>query len=71
MKNWKHRSNRLKKQANGTVRLAAIYSVGLSEMAEIEARFAQRFPEARAACVLSAAGARLGSGAWKTRPIWV
>jgi DNA-binding transcriptional LysR family regulator len=38
--------DRLKKQANGTTRLAAIYSVGLSEMAEIEARFAERFPHA-------------------------
>jgi DNA-binding transcriptional LysR family regulator len=38
--------DRLKKQANGTTRLAAIYSVGLSEMAEIEARFAERFPQA-------------------------
>jgi DNA-binding transcriptional LysR family regulator len=35
----------LQKQANGTVRLAAIYSVGLSEMAGIEQRFAARFPE--------------------------
>lgn len=35
----------LKQQANGVVRLAAIYSVGLSEMAEIEAAFAQRFPQ--------------------------
>ena len=35
----------LKKQANGTARLAAIYSVGLSEMSQIEARFAKRFPE--------------------------
>ena len=38
--------DRLKKQANGTVRVAAIYSVGLSEMADIETRFAARFPEA-------------------------
>jgi LysR family transcriptional regulator, transcriptional activator of the cysJI operon len=38
--------NQLKKQANGTARLAAIYSVGLSEMSEIEERFARRFPEA-------------------------
>lgn len=37
---------RLKKRANGTVRLAAIYSVGLSEMSEIEARFTRKFPEA-------------------------
>jgi LysR family transcriptional regulator, transcriptional activator of the cysJI operon len=36
----------LKKETHGTVRLASIYSVGLSEMSEIEASFAQRFPEA-------------------------
>jgi DNA-binding transcriptional LysR family regulator len=36
----------LNKHVNGTARLAAIYSVGLSEMSEIEARFAARFPEA-------------------------
>jgi LysR family transcriptional regulator, transcriptional activator of the cysJI operon len=36
----------LKKRVDGTVRLAAIYSVALSEMAEIETRFAARFPEA-------------------------
>ncbi len=34
-------------QANGTVRIAAIYSVGLSEMSRIDTRFAERFPEAR------------------------
>lgn len=38
--------DRLKKERSGTARLAAIYSVGLSEMADIEARFAERFPEA-------------------------
>src|SRR5581483_10951390 len=37
--------DKLKKQTSGTARLAAIYSVGLSEMADIEARFAARFPE--------------------------
>jgi len=37
--------DKLKKETGGTVRLAAIYSVGLSEMAEIEARFSRRFPE--------------------------
>jgi len=36
----------LKKQTGGRVRLAAIYSVGLSEMSQIEARFEQRFPDA-------------------------
>ncbi len=38
--------DRLRGQADGTVRVAAIYSVGLSEMADIEARFSSRFPEA-------------------------
>ena len=36
----------LKKHTNGTARVAAIYSVGLSEMSQIEARFAARYPEA-------------------------
>ena len=36
----------LKKDASGTVRLAAIYSVGLTEMSELERRFALEFPEA-------------------------
>lgn len=36
----------LKKETHGKVRLAAIYSVGLSEMSDIEASFAQRFPDA-------------------------
>jgi DNA-binding transcriptional LysR family regulator len=36
----------LRKQADGTVRVAAIYSVGLSEMSRIEERFAERFPDA-------------------------
>ena len=35
----------LKKEANGVARLAAIYSVGLSEMSQIEERFAARYPE--------------------------
>ncbi|MBV9613673.1 MAG: LysR family transcriptional regulator [Acidobacteriaceae bacterium] len=36
---------RLTKETGGTARLASIYSVGLSEMSEIEARFAARFPD--------------------------
>jgi DNA-binding transcriptional LysR family regulator len=36
----------MKKEASGKVRLAAIYSVGLSEMAEIEGRFHELFPQA-------------------------
>jgi DNA-binding transcriptional LysR family regulator len=38
---------RLKSQVEGTVRIASIYSVGLSEMGQIEAEFARRQPEAR------------------------
>jgi LysR family transcriptional regulator, transcriptional activator of the cysJI operon len=37
---------RLKNEVKGSVRVAAIYSVGLSEMADIERRFAGRYPEA-------------------------
>lgn len=36
----------LTRDTSGTVRLAAIYSVGLSEVSEIEARFSQQFPDA-------------------------
>ena len=36
----------LTKDSSGTVRVAAIYSVGLSEVSEIEARFATRLPDA-------------------------
>jgi DNA-binding transcriptional LysR family regulator len=38
--------NKLNKEVRGTVRVAAIYSVGLSEMAQIEARFERQFPDA-------------------------
>jgi DNA-binding transcriptional LysR family regulator len=41
--------SQLKNRAGGRVRLAAIYSVGLSEMAQIEVRFEERFPEAELA----------------------
>jgi len=37
---------RLKKQVEGTVRVASIYSVGLSEMVSLERLFAERHPEA-------------------------
>ena len=37
---------RLNQATIGTVRLAAIYSVGLTEMSELEERFAQQFPDA-------------------------
>lgn len=36
----------LKKDSSGTVRLAAIYSVGLTEMSQLEQRFSVEFPEA-------------------------
>lgn len=38
---------RMKEQSLGTVRVASIYSVGLSEMVEIEQEFARRSPEAK------------------------
>lgn len=37
----------IRKRAHETVRVAAIYSVGLTEMEEIEKRFVQRFPAAQ------------------------
>jgi DNA-binding transcriptional LysR family regulator len=37
--------DRLKHQVEGTVRIASIYSVGLSEMSELEQAFARRYPE--------------------------
>jgi LysR family transcriptional regulator, transcriptional activator of the cysJI operon len=39
--------DRLKTEVSGTVRVAAIYSVGLSEMSELEAEFERRAPLAR------------------------
>jgi LysR family transcriptional regulator, transcriptional activator of the cysJI operon len=39
--------SQLQKQASGIVRLAAIYSVGLSEMSRVEAEFRERYPEGR------------------------
>jgi len=38
---------KVKEQSLGTVRVASIYSVGLSEMVELEQEFARRSPEAR------------------------
>jgi DNA-binding transcriptional LysR family regulator len=39
--------DRLKQEVEGTVRVASIYSIGLSEMAQLEREFSQRRPEAR------------------------
>ena len=39
--------DRLKYQVEGTVRVASIYSVGLSEMADLEQRFSHDFPDAK------------------------
>src|SRR5229473_2657824 len=36
----------LKSQVEGTVRVASIYSVGLSEMSQLEQEFSRRYPEA-------------------------
>lgn len=41
--------DRLKEESEGTVRVAAIYSVGLSEMTALEREFARRCPRARLA----------------------
>lgn len=39
--------DRIKQQVEGTVRVASIYSVGLSEMVELEQEFSRRLPEAQ------------------------
>jgi DNA-binding transcriptional LysR family regulator len=39
--------DRLKSEVDGTVRIAAIYSVGLSEMSELEHEFYRRYPGAQ------------------------
>lgn len=39
--------DRVKQQVEGTVRVASIYSVGLSEMVELEKEFSRRLPEAQ------------------------
>ena len=39
--------DRLRSEVEGTVRVAAIYSVGLSEMSHLEQEFSRRYPEAR------------------------
>ncbi len=39
--------DRLKIEVEGTVRVAAIYSIGISEMSELELEFSRRFPDAR------------------------
>lgn len=39
--------DRLKSDVEGTVRVAAIYSVGLSEMSQLEQEFSRRYPEAK------------------------
>ena len=43
----KSRSNQLKQEVDGTVRVASIYSVGLSEMVQLEKEFARRQPKAQ------------------------
>ncbi len=39
--------SQLQKEGSGVVRVAAIYSVGLSEMSRVEAAFKERYPEGR------------------------
>lgn len=38
---------RMKTEVEGTVRVASIYSVGLSEMSQLEREFSRRYPDAR------------------------
>jgi DNA-binding transcriptional LysR family regulator len=38
---------KLKSEVEGTVRVASIYSVGLSEMSQLETEFLRRYPQAR------------------------
>jgi DNA-binding transcriptional LysR family regulator len=39
--------DRMKQEVEGTVRVASIYSIGLSEMVQLEQEFGRRLPEAR------------------------
>ena len=39
--------DRLKTEVEGTVRVASIYSVGLSEMSHLEQEYSRRYPEAK------------------------
>ncbi len=50
---------RLKQEVEGTVRVASIYSVGLSEMVQLEQEFARRQPEAKLEVEYLAAGTDL------------
>ena len=43
---WR-RLERFKTEVEGTVRVASIYSVGLSEMSRLEEEFSRRYPHAR------------------------
>ncbi len=38
---------RLRSQVDGSVRVASIYSIGLSEMSDLEAEFVRKYPQAR------------------------
>ncbi len=38
---------KLKSEVEGTVRVASIYSVGLSEMSQLEEEFSRRYPQAQ------------------------
>src|SRR5260370_6263748 len=54
---------RLKSEVEGTVRVASIYSVGLSEMSQLEEEFSRRYPHARLAAEYLRPGEALGAGA--------
>ena len=69
-RNSRSRLQRLKQEVEGTLRVASIYSVGLSEMVELEKEFARRQPEAKLEVAVSAAGADLRGGAGGRSRTW-
>ena len=60
----------LKGEVEGTVRVASIYSIGLSEMSRLQEEFAARYPDGAPARGVHAAGQDLRRGARATRPTW-
>ena len=53
----------MKNEVDSTVRVASIYSVGLSEMGRLQEEFAARYPGAQPAGGVYAAGSNLRRGA--------
>ena len=60
---------RLKQEVEGTLRVASIYSVGLSEMVELEQEFARRQPEAKLE-VEYLRPERIYEAVWRVKRTW-